>query len=363
MRNRVAIAAVSVLTALALAACGAAPKNEGSNAKSEGGDKAGKQILACMISDSGGFDDKSFNESGMDGMKKAEKELGVKIKTYESTSNGDFQPNVDQAVSDKCDLVFGVGFLLNDAITKAAADHPDIKFALIDDVIKNKDLKNAKSLVFNTAEAGYLAGYVSAGMSKTGKVGTFLGMKLPTTAIFADGFADGIEKYNKDNGKNVQLLGWDKAKQNGQATGDFEDQTKGQQVTSALIQQGADIIMPVAGPVGKGALAGAKAKPGTMVVWVDSDGAVSNPDSASIILTSVMKEIGQAVFDTIKSEQEGKFTPEPYIGTLENKGVALAPFHDFDSKVPAELKDKVKELQDQIAKGDLKVESPNSPKK
>lgn len=203
---------------------------------------------------------------------------------------------------------------------------------------------------------------MAAGTTKTGTVATYGGGKIPSVTIFMDGFADGVAKYNEVHGTNVKLLGWNKDSQDGSFTGDFEDQTKGKALTEGFISQGADIIMPVAGPVGAGTLAAAKEKDGVMVVWVDSDGVETNPDAKDVILTSVMKEIAAAVETTGTEAAEGKFTNEPYVGTLENGGVGLAPYHEFDSKVPAELKKEVEDLQKQIVSGEIEVTSPASPK-
>ncbi|WIK64690.1 BMP family lipoprotein [Gleimia hominis] len=359
MKKASKISAAIAATALLLTACGAAPESgDKGKSSSEGGDK----VKACMISDSGGFDDKSFNQSGHEGLMKAKDELGVEVSAIESHSEADFEPNIDAAVSDKCSIIIGVGFLMVDQLEAKAKANPDIKFAIVDSQFKDAP-ENARALVFNTAEAAYLAGYAAAGMTQTGKVATFLGMKIPTTAIFADGFADGIKHYNEENGSAVQLLGWDKEKQNGAATGNFEDVPKGKETAKQFLDQGADIIMPVAGPVGSGALAAVKdaSDKNASIVWVDADGYRTQPESKDIILTSVVKEIGNSVFDTIKSVKEGKFDSKPYIGDLKNGGVSMAPFHDFDSKVPAELKEKLKKLQEQITSGEIKVETQNQP--
>jgi basic membrane protein A len=174
-----------------------------------------------------------------------------------------------------------------------------------------------------------------------------------------DGFADGIAKYNEDNGTDVKLLGWDKEAQNGSFSGDFENQSQGQTLTEQFIAQGADIIMPVAGPVGLGAAAAAESAGNVKIIWVDSDGYLTT-DYGSLILTSVMKQIGPAVEDTVAESIEN-FSNEPYVGTLENEGVGLAPFHDFESEVPQELKDKIEEYKQAIISGELVIETPNAP--
>ena len=120
--------------------------------------------------------------------------------------------------------------------------------------------------------------------------------------------------------------------------------------------------MPVAGPVGLGAAAAAKEAGNVAIIWVDSDGYETTPEYKDLFLTSVMKQIGPAVFDVIKAASEGKFSSDPYIGTLENNGVGLAPFHDFQDKVPADLSAKIDAFKQQIISGQLKIESPNSPK-
>lgn len=377
MKHSVKLGAVAASAAMFLAACGAAPEDAATQAQSAAStdsaasaaetpasgatDSAAGDFKACMVSDSGGFEDKSFNQSGKEGMEKAKAELGVEVAYAESKAEADFTQNIDAMVQAKCDMIIGVGFLMANAMDDASKKYPEVKFALVDAGFKS-NAPNAKALLFNTAEAGYLAGYVSAGMTSTGKVGTYLGMNIPSTAIFADGFADGIAKYNEVKGTAVTLLGWDKAKQDGMAVGDFSDAPKGKQFTTQLIEQGADIIMPVAGPVGNGTLAAAQESGKASVVWVDADGYLTQPDHKGLILTSVMKQIGASVFDAIKEALDGSFTNAPYIGTLANRGVDIAPFHDFDAKVSDELRKEVDQLKKQIIDGSLKIESANTPK-
>lgn len=361
MKTLSRIIAVASISALALAGCG------GGGTSTDGGRKEASSFKACAISDAGGWDDKSFNESAYQGLKAAETTLGIKTNTAESSSDADFQPNVEAMVSDGCNLIIGVGFKLEQALHANADINKDLHYALVDSGFSGPDnqpvtLENGRPLLFNTAEAAFLAGYVAAGMSQSGKVATFGGIPLPSVNIFMDGFADGVDAYNKAHGKSVQLLGWDKATQNGAFTNSFDDQALGKQQAQQFIDQGADIIMPVAGPVGLGAAAAAKADGDTYIIGVDSDWYEANPDYKDIILTSVKKEIGASVEQAIKDSVEGKFTSEPYVGSLANGGVSIAPYHDFDSKVPQELKDEVAKLTEQIKSGELKVESQNTPK-
>lgn len=377
MKKSIIAVAGAAAVALTLAACGT-PTDEATtggssetSATEDGSETSAAPtgdvvdgFKACMVSDQGGYDDQSFNQSGKEGMDRAADELGVETNEIESTSDSDYGPNIDSLIADGCTYIIGVGFLLEPAIQSAAEANTDINFALIDSSLSNDDfspleLPNVKPLLFNTAEASFLAGYLAAGISESGTVGTFGGLPIPSVQIFMDGYADGIAKYNEDNGTEVSLLGWDKEAQTGSFTGDFENQANGTTTAQGFIDQGADVIMPVAGPVGLGAATAIEAGGATMI-WVDSDG-FNSTDYGDIIATSVMKEIGQAVFDSISEASTGDFDATPYIGTLENEGVGLAEYHDFADSVPQELQDKIAEYREAIIAGDLVVESVNTP--
>ena len=364
MKHLTKLVAAAGIVTLALAGCGGGTTSNGGGGASEAKDAA--TFKACAVSDAGGWDDKSFNESAYNGLKAAQDSLGIQINTAESSSDTDFVPNVEAMVSDGCTLIIGVGFNLEQAIHKSAEQNTDLHYALVDssftDGQETVTVENGRPLLFNTAEAAFLAGYAAAGMTKTGKVATFGGMKIPSVTVFMDGFVDGVDAYNKAKGTSVQVLGWDKATQNGSFTQDFDNQTLGKEQAQQFISQGADIIMPVAGPVGLGAAAAAKADGNTWIIGVDSDWYEANPDYSSIVLTSVMKEIGASVEQAIQDSVNDKFSSTPYVGTLANGGVSIAPFHDFDDKVSAELKADLTKLTDDIKSGKLVIESQNAPK-
>jgi basic membrane protein A and related proteins len=369
--NRVTRAAVvATATALTLAACAAAPEEEPPADTPEPGatettDEEPVDFSACMVSDQGGFEDRSFNQSGAEGLERAEAELGIDITLVESAADTDYTPNIQSLVAQECDLIIGVGFLLEDPIQSAAEANAETNFALVDSAFTTADfapveLENGKPLLFNTQEAAFLAGYVAAGASQTGVVATFGGIQIPSVSIFMDGFADGVALFNEENGADVQVLGWDKAAQTGTFTGDFENQANGQNVANGFIDQGADVIMPVAGPVGLGAAAAAQEAGDVWIIGVDADWYETSPDYAPIILTSVVKLIGSAVYDTVEGAVNGEFDPTPYVGTLENGGVDIAPYHDAESAVPAEVATRVEELREEIASGERTVESPSA---
>lgn len=369
MKNVMRAAAVAAAAALALAACGAAPEEEPEPTAggSEETTEPTVDYTACMVSDEGGFDDASFNQSGFEGLTRAEEELGIQTRTAESADPGQYTSNIDSMVQEGCNLIIGVGFALEDPIQAAAEANPDIDFALVDSSFSDENFapveyENAKPLLFNTHEAAFLAGYLAAGQSKTGTVATYGGMPFPSVTIFMDGFVEGVNRYNEDNGSDVTVLGWDKDAQNGSMIGNFSDTEAGRTTTEQFIASGADVILPVAGPVGAGSLNAASQAEGVSVVWVDSDGYLqeSNADTKQLILTSVMKQIGTAVFEAVAEAVNEEFSAEPYVGTLENGGVDIAPLHDFEDDVDPELMDKVEELRQQIISGELVVDSPSA---
>lgn len=329
-----------------------------------GGDVDNSDFKACMISDAGGFDDQSFNQAAHSGLTGAQENLGIEIADAESNSDAEFGPNIQAMITQNCDLIIGAGFLLEDAIESAANDNPDFNFALVDSGFSDEnfepiELDNGKPIVFNTAEAAFLAGYLAAGMSESETVATYGGLPIPSVQIFMDGFSDGVDMYNEDNGTSVELLGWDKEAQNGSFAGTFDDQTQGASLGEQFISQGADIIMPVAGPVGLGTASVAEGSD-VRLIWVDSDG-YETTEYGDMIITSVLKHMGPAVEGAIEETVDGAFSNEPYVGTLENEGVSLAPFHDFEDEVPQELKDQLADYQAQISSGELEVETPNAP--
>lgn len=349
-------AIVGVLT-LAVAACGSKPTEDNA-----GGSDANKDFKACMVSDSGGFDDKSFNQTSYKGLQDAVKEKGVTPVKAESKSDNDYPTNMTAMVAQKCNVIVAVGFKLEDATDKAAQANSGIKFAIVDSA-PAKPIENVKPLLFNTAQSSYMAGYLAAGMTKSGKVGTFGGAQIPSVTIFMDGFAEGVKHYNEVKSKNVQVLGWDEATQKGLFAGGFEDKAKGQTNGQNLITQGADILFPVAGPAGLGALQAAKASNGKVnAIWVDTDGCVSAQEYCSTLLTSVEKGMDVAVKDAIVSVLDNKFDNAQFVGTLQNGGTALAPYHEFDSKIPADLKSEIDQIKADIISGKITVQSKAQPK-
>jgi len=359
-------ATIAAGVVFALAGCGQAPTESGGN----GGGDAASDFLPCLVSDAGGWNDKSFNQSAKEGMDAAADELGVKPLEFESANDNDYAPNLETAVSEGCSLIVSVGFKLSAATVESALANPEIDYAIIDDWADNDfdgnvDAPNIKPLVFDTAQAAYLGGYAAAAWSAesgVNKVGTFGGMQIPSVAVFMDGYQLGVEKYNEDKSASVEVFGWDAATQKGSFTGGFDANDTAKQTAQGVLDQGVDVILPVGGPVYQSAAAAiADSGKDTLMLGVDSDLAVADSSVAGITLVSIMKAIDVAVRDATIAAAQGDFDPAPYVGTLENEGVKLSGFGDFESKLPDGLTDELKALQEQIISGDIKVESPNSP--
>ncbi|WP_041841487.1 BMP family lipoprotein [Actinoplanes friuliensis] len=355
----VAILAAGGLS-LAAAACGDAPDETPSGS----GASTAAAYKACMVTDTGGIDDRSFNASAWAGLQAAkEAQSSVDPKYVASTAEADYEPNLRQFVTQKCNFILSVGGLMGGATEKVAKENTSQQFGIVDSSIAGAT--NVFPMQFATEQAAFLAGYLAAGYSKSGKVATYGGLKIPPVTVFMDGFADGVAYFNKQKSKNVAVLGWDKAKQNGTFAENFGDQNKGKSITNTFVAQGADVVMPVAGGTGLGTADVAKASGGKVsVIWVDQDGCKSAEQYCDVFLTTVVKNITDAVEKAVADGASGKTlgsTPG-YLGTLENEGVSLAPYNQFDSKVDAGLKSEVDKLKADIIAGTVKVESANAPK-
>jgi basic membrane protein A len=365
-----ATAALAVSATLVIAACGSSTSSApaggsttsaSASASSTGSAATTGKFLGCMVSDTGGVDDRSFNAASWAGMNAAAAaNSNITVKFSQSTSTSDYTPIINTFLSQKCNIIVSIGFAMGDATKAAATANASQKFSIVD-FTYSPTLPNVDALVFNTVQDGFLGGYLAAGMSKTGKVATFGGQEFPTVTIYMDGYWDGVQYYNQKHGTHVQVLGWNEQTQKGSFTGDFINQTKGQTLTQTFISEGADVIFPVAGNVGLGAAKAvqqADAAAGSQKVnmeWVDLDGCVSAPQYCKYFISSVGKGIVTAVKTAVLAAAGGTFKGGNYVGTLANGGVTLAPFHDFDSKVPASLKSELQQISTGIQNGSIQT--------
>ncbi|MEH6781555.1 MAG: BMP family ABC transporter substrate-binding protein [Rhodoglobus sp.] len=349
--------ALVATSALVLAGCAAAPE------ETDAGSGEALDFLPCMVSDSGGFDDKSFNQLGYEGIEAAANELGVEFRTVESTSDADYAPNIESLIAEGCDLIVTVGFNLSAATVEFALANPDINFAIVDDAADNDfdgttDAENIKPILFDTAGAAFLAGYAAASYSESGVIGTYGGMNFPTVSIFMDGAAQGVEYYNSEKGENVTVRGWDTAAQDGTFIGSFAPGTDSRAAAQNLIDQGADVLLPVGGPIFQSAVEAIRdSGKDIAMIGVDADLTETETAAADLFLTSILKQISVAVEEVVTEASTGTLDTTPYVGTLENGGVGIAPFHDFESKVDGGLEAELVTVKDGIISGDIAVKS------
>ncbi len=349
-----AAAALSVL-ALVTAACASAGNGGGGGGGSTKSSGA-SAFSACMVTDTGGLDDKSFNQSSWGGLQAAQQaDSSIQIKNLPSTSTADYAKNISTFVAQKCGIIVTVGFLMGDATKAAATANPTQKFAIVDFTYSPHDLANVNTLVFNTVQDAFLGGYLAAGMTKTGKVATYGGEQFGTVTIYEDGFWDGVQYYNQKHHKNVKVLGWSEKTQKGTFAGSFTDLGAGQRIANTFISEGADIIFPVAGGVGLGSAKAVQTADNggknVNMMWVDTDGCISAAAYCKYFITSVEKGITESVKTAVLAAAHNTFKGGNYIGTLQNGGAVLAPYHEFASKIPASLQSEINQLKTQIEHG------------
>lgn len=348
MKKLYFVSALLIIASMVLTACGGGtPATEAPVAT-----EPAMVYKVGMVTDLGGIDDKSFNATAYAGVQQAIDELGVSGKYLESTQQSDYAKNIQQFVDEDTNLIVTVGFLLGVDTAVAAKANPETKFAIVDYSYPDcfgegfvegqtcgsaSELPNVLGLTFDIDQAGFLAGYAAAASSKTGKVATWGGINIPPVTSFMVGFEYGVNYYNTQKGANVEVLGWDTAASDGSFIGNFESLDDGRAITESLVQEGADVVMPVAGPAGLGGAAYCKETASCWVVGVDTDWTVSASEYSDVVLTSVLKNMNVAVFETAKSIVDGTFAGGVYSGTLANNGVGLAPVAGASDELKAEL--------------------------
>ncbi len=363
------VAAAGLL--VALAGCGSAPEATPTESEAAGGAVEG--FKPCMVSDAGGFDDKSFNQLGFEGLEAASEELGVEYVAVQSDSEADFAPNITSLVDQNCTVIITVGFALASAALEAAEANPDIEFISIDDTVDmsgaeddegnpigdgKTDAENIKPIIFDTAQAAFLAGYASASYSTAKKVGTFGGMNFPTVSIFMDGFASGRRVLERREGRRRRGPRLGSRCQDGVFTGGFAANQDAINAAQGLVDQGVDVLLPVGGPIYQSAASVIRDSGREIaLLGVDADVFETDPTVADLLLTSIRKAIDVGVNEAVLAAGTGEFDPAPFIGTLENEGVGLAPFHDFESKVSPDLQGELDTIMAGIIDGSIPVES------
>jgi basic membrane protein A len=325
--------------------------------------------VACVAFDTGGLGDKGFNDLAKKGLEDAEA-LGYKTFFSEAQGATDYAANIQRLIDQGCQSIVTVGFNQAQATIDATLANPDVAFAQVDATWNEAGADftpgtaddmpfppNFTGLDFQIDEAATLAGYLAAGFSESGKIGTYGGQQFPGVTRFMDGMAAGIAIYNERKGTTVELLGWNAAEQTGTFVGGdnpWGDPAKGEQLAQTFLDQGVDIVHPVAGATGNGTIKAMLAA-GKYAIGVDTDQAVSLAEYAAAIITSAEKVIDVAVVDTFNKNSGGDTGGENYVGTLANKGVRMSAYHDFASVIPAELQAEIEALSAEIAAGTVKI--------
>ena len=362
--------ALGAAAAIILAACSGsttspAPATGGAATPTPATQASGSQLpsvdyKACASFDASGLGDKGFNDLAMKGLEAAKAE-GFQTAYTEATGAADYVSNIQRLMDEGCQSIVVVGFEQTQAAVDATLANEDIAFAQVDatwdETANGPTPANFTGLDFQVDEAATLAGYLAAGFSEAKKIGTYGGEQYSGVTRFMDGYYAGIKIYNERKGTAAKLLGWDPAKQRGTFVGGdnpWGDLAKGEQLAKQFLDQGADVVGPVAGATGNASIK-AMAAADKWAIGVDTDQALSLPEYSKAILTSAEKRIDVAVLDVIRKNAGGDMGGENYIGTLANGGVAISPFHDLDSQIPADLKAEVEQLSADIASGAVKV--------
>jgi basic membrane protein A and related proteins len=372
LRTSIRLAALLGAASFVFAACGGgtattAPTTAPSAAESMAPESMAPESMApsasavtfkaCMVTDTAGINDKSFNANAWKGLQDAQAKFGVQVKYLESRSDADYEKNINQFLSEGCDIIVATGFLLGDATKAAAEANPNTRFTIVD-YAYDPAIPNVEGLVYSTNEAAMLVGYASASWSKSHVMGTFGGKNIggPVTD-FMDGFVAGAHYYDsKHAGTTTKVLGWDPVKKEGSFTGDFSSIDNGKTLALGFIDEGADVCMGVGGAIGQGCMAAIQEKGIKGVgIGVDVDWYVSVPQYDSLILTSVVKKIDVSVTAAIEHALKGQAALPVYVSNLANGGVDIAPFHDYDSQISADTKSEIEALRADIISGAVKV--------
>ena len=342
-------ALVAMLMVAVVAGCSSStPASSGSSSTAP----AKKTIKTAMVTDIGGLGDKSFNDLSYAGLQKAKTDLGADIKVLESKAPTDYESNITNLANAGYSPIFAVGFLMTDTVSKMSTAYPDVTFGGIDQSF-TPPIKNVVGINFKEQEGAYLAGYLAAKLTTMPSVdprindkpilGFVGGMDIPPVQRYQAGFIAGAKAANPAVVvKSVYA-------------GSFTDQQKGIEDGKALIDQGADIVFAAAGQTGLGT---AKACQDNKAIFigVDADQFLTIPGIGDTILTSAVKKVDVAVFDTVKKAADGQLQGgADVLYGLKEDGVGLAPYHDWDTKIPADVKAAVEKAKTDIVAGTVTV--------
>jgi basic membrane protein A and related proteins len=322
----------------------------------EGGAEA-TPVVTCLVTDLAGVDDRSFNASAWQGVEDAVAAgfAAADPILLESDDATDYQPNIDQCLAQGAEHIVTVGFELGEATATNAAANPEVSWTIVD-FGYDPDIDNVRELVYQTDEAAFAAGYLAAGVSQTGVIGTYGGLNIPTVAIFLDGLARGVAHYNEVKGTDVSVVGWDIDAQDGSFTGTFDPADPAvRALCESILDEGADIMLPVGGainlPCGT-AIQDRGLEAALIGVDVDAFGAMPE-QYQDLWLVTIEKGIAIQVTRSIQEHAEGTWAPGGVVGNLANDAVGLSDYHSWSDRVSPELDGEVQQILADIKAGTI----------
>ena len=331
MKRRILALGMAVAMSMSLAACGG---SDGSTAESGSSEKASSDFKIGLVTDVAGVNDGAFNQIAWEGMQRAEEEFGVTVNYLESNTDADYAPNLETFIDEDYDLIISIGYMLADATKAAAEENPDIKFAIVDDA--TIDLPNVTCLTFKAEQASYLVGYVAGLTTKTNNVGLVIGMANETMNQFGYGYCAGVLDANPNC--RIQQLN----------ANSFGDAATGKAMATTEITNGADVIFHAAATTGRGVIEACQ-EAGIYAIGVDSDQSSIAPNT---VLTSAMKRVDNACYDSIKSLVEGTLESGVHVYDLTEGGVDIAPSQDL---IDPDVITAVEEVKQKIIDGEIVV--------
>lgn len=313
----------------------------------------GSSIKVGLVTDITGLNDQAFNQLAWEGIQKAAMDMGFESKFLESKQPGDYEMNIDTLATEGYNVIITVGSPMSDATALKAKQYPQIKFAIIDHAYSDGSLANVTSLMFAEDQVGFLAGVLAGGMSQSGFVCSVSSMRNPQSELYMLSFFQGAtwqagpELKIMNNYINIETTD--------ENVPTVDDPTLGKETALRLISAGCDVIFGIGGDAVNGALLAAKEN-NLPAVGVDVDQYNTDPEVQSALITSALKNVDVAVYNYLKTVADGSVQAGISTGTLQNGGVGLAPFHDWESKIPADLKAQIQKASDGIKDGSIKTQ-------
>ena len=315
----------------------------------------GSSIKVGLVTDTGGINDLAFNQLAWQGIQKASQEMGFQAKFLESVQPSDYETNIDALAAEGYNVIITVGSLMGDVTAVKATQYPAVKFAIVDNAYAISGLANVTSLMFAEDQVGFLAGVLAGGMSRSGFVCSVSSLQTPASNRYMISFFQGAswqagpEMKFMNNFINIQTT------EDNVPT--FNDPTQGKETALGLIGEGCDVVFAIGGNAVDGALLAAREN-NLPAIGADVDQYNTDPEVQSALISSAMKNVDVTVYNYLKSVADGSVTSGISTATLKNGGVGLAPFHDWESRIPAELKVQIQKAIDGIKDGSIKIDLP-----